>query len=757
MTASQEVFDEARVVVIGGGAGGAGVLWGLARRGWTDVLLVERKRLTAGSTWKAAGLLPTYSRSRTEMLLARRSHQIYATVGEAAGLATGFHPSGELRIARSGAQLDEYRRFADAADSIGSTARLVDEDEIRRLWPMLGNEPVAGGLYSPEDGWTTPADTTMAMARAARLTGARIREGLEITGARQLHDGPWELATSQGAIRCEHVVIATGSYARQTAQIFGFDIPTVSLAVQYWITEPIPEIIARKAAGRPEMPIVRDEGFVGYTREEGDGLLIGTYEAPENLDMVTDPSPTYDDELLPANLEAHERGLGLALGLIPTLARTGLRSNTRGYMQYSADGGCLVGPAAGLENVWISAALPGGVKYGGGVGDALAEWIIAGEPGLDMTDMDPRRFGAEATPAWVGLKAVELWGAHCAIQYPGPSGPAGRSIFKSSAHAQLDAFGAVWDQIAGWEVARWFAPFGTPRAEDETFSRPSHEQHVRAEMRAARDGAAFSDLTACGIFDIRGTDTEAFLSRFDGQIPAVGATTRMILRSAKGGALAAFEVARITADHARLYGPARTAVRDGDFLSKIASSDARIDNLSGLRGVLLLSGALSKKRLANDDMQFDTRIVGQPDKTMMMPVGVTGGPAWLVDMRLDDLSKRVEILLAAEVTPIGHLALTGLRALAGLPEITRELTIETRPQIKPARFRLNPSAQLLGNDALYLDETPIGRITSWGPDPDGPGLIALAVVDVALPLDEDLARENFAISNLGRYIPVERF
>lgn len=719
--ASGDVLDEARVVVIGGGAGGAGVLWGLARRGWSDVLLVERKRLTAGSTWKAAGLLPTYSRSRTEMRLARRSHEIYASVGEAAGLSAGFHPCGELRIARSEAQLDEYRRFMDAAAAIGSTARLVDESEVRRLWPLLGNEPVLGALYAPEDGWTTPADTTMAMARAARLAGARIREGVEITGARHRPDGLWELATPQGAILCEHVVIATGSYARQTARLFGFDIPSISLAVQYWITEPIPEIVARKAAGRPEMPIVRDEGFLGYSREEGDGLLVGTYEAPGDLDMETDPPAGYDDGLLPANFPAHERGLGLALGLIPALARAGLRSNTRGYMQYSADGGCLVGPAAGLPNVWMSAALPGGVKYGGGAGDALAGWIIDGTPDLDMTDMDPRRYGPEATPDWVGLKAVELWGAHCVVQYPGPSAPAGRPIHTSPAHEVLDARGALWDQIAGWEVARWFAPPGTPRTEAATFARPPHEAAVRAELRAARDGAGVFDLSADGIFDLSGAGTAAVLAGLDGKAPAPGSSGRMILRAPSGGALASFLVARPGPDHARLYGPARSRVHDGDLLARLAAdAGATLAPLTGRRGLALLTGAGAKALLAASGL-LDTAV----------PAAFGPVPGWYLDLPPTALAPLLARLVSSGARPCGHLALTGLRVLAALPEAPRDLTVETRPDNRATCLRLDPPGQLLGNETLFRDGVPVGHVTSWAPDPDSPGLVALALLPEA--------------------------
>ncbi|RUZ47718.1 FAD-dependent oxidoreductase, partial [Mesorhizobium sp. M7A.F.Ca.CA.004.05.2.1] len=263
-----------RAVVVGGGCVGAGILYGLAKRGWTDVALLERTQLTAGSTWHAAGLIPSYARSRNVGRMIARSIEIYEGLEAETGQNVGWHKCGQLRIANTRDRLDEYRSYMDVAEVQGVRARIVSPAEAREIWPLLDNNSMLGALYHPDAGHIAPADVTQAMAKGARDRGAKIHLDTEVVGFERMPSGEWRVKTSRGEIVCEHVILATGNYARQTGAMLGLDIPAIPILHQYWITEAVPEIVERKRLGLPEMPILRDEGYEGYLREEGDGLMF---------------------------------------------------------------------------------------------------------------------------------------------------------------------------------------------------------------------------------------------------------------------------------------------------------------------------------------------------------------------------------------------------------------------------------------------------------------------------------------------------
>ncbi|MGH7122754.1 MAG: NAD(P)/FAD-dependent oxidoreductase, partial [Stellaceae bacterium] len=270
--------SQARVVVVGGGCVGASVLYALTRRGWTDVVLLERTQLTAGSTWHAAGLLVLYTRSYSAGRIIKRTIELYEGLEADTGQAVGFHKCGQLRVANSADQMDEYVSYMSMAETMGIRARLVSPAEIRDLWPLLeGNKIMLGGLYHQDDGHIAPADVTQALIKGARDRGAAVELETPVTGFDRLADGRWKVRTPKGDIVCEHVVTATGNYARQTGAMVGLDLPAIPIVHQYWVTEPVPEIRERRARGLPEMPILRDEWIHGYVREEGEGLMFGPY------------------------------------------------------------------------------------------------------------------------------------------------------------------------------------------------------------------------------------------------------------------------------------------------------------------------------------------------------------------------------------------------------------------------------------------------------------------------------------------------
>ena len=302
--------SHARVVVVGGGCVGANMLYSLAKRGWHDVVLLERTELTAGSTWHAAGLLPLYSFSYSFGRIIARTIEIYEGLEAETGQAVGFHKCGQLRIANSRERMDEYLNYASIAETQGVRAEILGPDEVKALWPLMAPGPdLLGAVYNPDDGHIAAADVTQALAKGARDLGAKIYRNTEVTGFEPLASGEWKVRTKAGDIVCEHVVTATGNYVQQTARMIGQPLPAIPILHQYWVTEPVPEVQERQAQGLPEMPVLRNEAINGYIREERDGLMFGPYERPERLEhFARDGVPEwFGADLLPENMEAVEQ------------------------------------------------------------------------------------------------------------------------------------------------------------------------------------------------------------------------------------------------------------------------------------------------------------------------------------------------------------------------------------------------------------------------------------------------------------------
>ncbi|TIX61754.1 MAG: FAD-dependent oxidoreductase, partial [Mesorhizobium sp.] len=440
-----------RAVVVGGGCVGTGILYGLAKRGWTDVALLERTQLTAGSTWHAAGLIPSYARSRNVGRMIARSIEIYEGLEAETGQSVGWHKCGQLRIANTRDRLDEYKSYMDVAEVQGLRARIVSPAEAREIWPLLDNKDMLGALYHPDDGHIAPADVTQAMAKGARDLGAKVHLDTEVVGFERMPGGEWKVNTSRGDILCEHVILATGNYARQTGAMLGLDIPAIPIVHQYWITEAVPEIVERKRLGLPEMPILRDEGYEGYLREEGDGLLFGPYERTEQLKLFAENGVPewFGADLLDEDFDAVSWNWERASELVPALGRAGIKRNVRGPFQMTADELPLMGQAWGLENVWLAEGVPGGILWGGAIGYYLSERIVEGGNSIDTAELDPRRFGHYANKNWTRAKVREAWGTHAVQHYPGQDMPAARPQKTAPSYDRLSQLGAVWDVLNG--------------------------------------------------------------------------------------------------------------------------------------------------------------------------------------------------------------------------------------------------------------------------------------------------------------------
>lgn len=713
---------QARAVVIGGGCVGAGILYGLARRGWSDVALLERTRLTAGSTWHAAGLIPSYARSLNIGRMIAKTIEIYEGLEAETGQHVGWHKCGQLRIANTAERLDEYKSYMSVAAVQGIRAELVTPAEARALWPLLeGNTTMRAALYHPDDGHIAPADVTQAMARGARDLGARIYQDTEVLGFARLPGGDWQIRTTQGDITCEHVICATGNYARQTGALLGLDIPAIPIVHQYWITDAVPEIVARKRQGLPEMPILRDEGFEGYLREEGDGLMFGPYEKTAQLKLFAeDGVPAwFGADLLDEDFDAVAWNWEAAMGLVPALGRAGIKANVRGPFQMTADELPLMGPAWGLENVWLAEGVPGGILWGGAIGYYLSERIVEGANSLDTSELDPRRFGSHANKEWTRRKVREAWGTHAELKFPGQEMPAARPQKTAPSYDLLTARGAVWGVLNGWEVPNWFAPEGVPAQDRPSWRWTPRGHHVGAEVAAVRGAVGLVEMTAMTKFEVTGPGAAAWLDRvLANRLPAVGRANLAHHLTATGGVRAEYVVARLGEQAFYLISTPRAERWNFDDLSRLLPADGSVAlaNVTEARGCFTVVGPRAREVLqpltevdlsnaAFPPFALCTGTVGLAGDVRMLRVNYEGELGWELYHPLPYQRALLEAILAAGAPQglrlVGYHALESLRLEKSYRAMYRDMNPElTAWESGLDRFVRLDKGDFIGRDAL---------------------------------------------------------
>ena len=375
----------ARVVVIGGGVVGVSALYHLARKGWGEqVVLVEKGELTSGSTWHAAGLLPLFNMSYSVGQIHKYSVNLYQQLEKETGQRVGFSRVGNLRLAMNRDRMDEYYQYAATAKTIGVDVRFLSPEEIGKLWPLCNTDGLVGGIHHPEDGYIQPADLTQALAIGARRRGAEIYRKTAVTGITRASSGDWVVHTDKGDIHCEHVVSATGNYARQTGAMVGLDIPVMPVEHQYIVTEPHPALRQRKRDGLPELGVLRESDGSWYLREENSGFILGPYEKGAPACYVDGPDPEAEYELFQEDVDRLMPHIEAAMNRVPAFAEVGVKQVYNGAIAYTPDGNPIIGPAWGIDNFWLSEGHSFGITAAGGAGWQLAEWIVGGEPSIDM-------------------------------------------------------------------------------------------------------------------------------------------------------------------------------------------------------------------------------------------------------------------------------------------------------------------------------------------------------------------------------------
>lgn len=752
--------SHARAVVIGGGCVGAGILLGLARRGWSDVVMLERTRLTAGSTWHAAGLIPSYARSRPIGLMIQKSIEIYEGLEAISGMAIGWHKCGQLRIAKSQGRVDEFQSYLDTHQTQGIRAEWLDKARVHELWPLLrADEEMLGALYHPDDGHIAPADVTMAMAKAARDLGAKIHQDTEVLSVARTLSGEWEITTTKGVITAEHVISATGNYARQTGAMFGLDLPCIPILHQYWITEAVPAIRARKAAGLPEMPILRDEAYEGYIREEGDGLMFGPYERPEKLHLFAENGVPawFGADLVEEDFDAVAWNWELAMKTVPALGEVGIKANVRGPFQMTPDELPLMGKAWGCPNLWLAEGVPGGILWGASIGHYLSEQIVEGGNAIDTSALDPRRFGEYANKNWLKPKIIESWGTHGMQHYPGEEREAARPAKTAPSYDVLDRKGAVWGVLNGWEHPNWFAPPGVPQVNQSGWRWTEKGVYVGQEVRAVREAAGLVEMTFMAKYEVSGPGAAAWLDGIlANRLPKVGRANLSHLLTPRGTVVAEFTVSRLGEDHFYLIGTPSAERLYFDELSRLLpATGVSLRNVSAERAGMTVVGpkareilqGLTETSLANQDFPwFGVQIVnlGFASDVRMLRINYSGELGWEIYCPIEYQRGLIAQIFAAGeplgLKPVGTMALESLRLEKSYRAMYRDMNGEltawessldrfialdkgdfigraalaaSRPGQRSVTVKiLTDGASLIGGESLCRDGKPVGRILS---------------------------------------------
>ncbi|MDP4822835.1 MAG: FAD-dependent oxidoreductase [Aestuariivirgaceae bacterium] len=616
----------ARAVVIGGGVVGVSTLYHLAKKGWSDVVLIERKELTSGSTWHAAGLLPLFNLSYSVGQIHKYSVKLYGELEAETGQNVGFKKVSNIRIARTKDRWDEFMYYAGIAETIGVKVNKLTPQQLQEIWPLCNIDGILGAIQHPDDGYVQPADLTQALAKGARARGAEIYRNTVVTAIEETADG-WIVKTDKGDIAAEHVVSCSGNFARKTGAMVGLDVPVIPVEHQYIVTEPHPLIKERQAKGLPEMGVLREADSSWYMREENGGLLLGPYEKGAPCCYVDGPSDESEYELFQEDLERLEAHIETAIVRVPAFGEVGIKKVYNGAIAYTPDGSPIIGPAPGKKNFWLNEGHSFGVTAAGGAGWQLAEWIVDGEPTIDMMGVDPRRFGTYATKGYLKVKNEEAYANVFTMHYPDEERAAARPLKTVPNYDRMKDLGAVFGSVYGWERPGWFAPKGYSLSEKDldmpdtllrhnhapatddgrivekwSFRRSNYFPFVGEECLNVMNGVGIQDMSPFAKMEVSGPGARDWLEAIlANKIPKKqGRIALTHLLTQNGGVRAEFTVYEWAPGRFYLVSAGAYERHDHDILQKLLPKDGsvRLNPLTTRLGVLVIAGPKSRDLLA---------------------------------------------------------------------------------------------------------------------------------------------------------------
>jgi len=676
--------SHARVVIIGGGAIGASSLYHLAKAGWTDCVLLEKNELTAGSTWHAAGNVPTFSSSWSIMNMQRYSASLYRDLGALVDYPMNYHVTGSIRLGHSKERLQEFKRVVGMGRYQGMDLDILSPDEMRARYLFLETHELTGALYDPYDGDIDPAQLTQALAKGARDMGAKIIRFCPVTAARREND-EWVITTPQGEIRCEYVVNAAGYYAREVGKMFGRDVPMMVMSHQYILFDEIPELAAWSKEAGHKLPLLRDVDSSYYLRQEKNGMNLGPYERNCRAHWITPDDPMPEDfsfQLFPDDLDRLEWYLNDAVERVPILGTAGLSRIINGPIPYAPDGNPLIGPMPGVPNAFEACVFTFGICQAGGAGKVLAEWITEGQTEWDMWSCDPRRYTDYTDQDYCIAKGMEIYGHEYAMHFPKHYWAAGRGKKLSPIHDRIQALGAQFKPYNGWERAMWYAKPGDDTSEGatQTWGRAGPwAKRIEEECLAVRDAAGILDLPGFSRFRVKGEGATAWLSGLiTGRVPKPGRIGLAYFADDKGRIVTEMSVMMIDEDFFFLITAATAQWHDFEWLTKHRPANAAftIDDVTKSFSCQILTGPKSRAILAEvSDADLakgwlthqTAQIAGR--YCQLVRVSFAGELGWEIHTKVEDTAVIFDAVWAAGqkhgLKPFGMEALDSLRIEKG--------------------------------------------------------------------------------------------
>jgi glycine cleavage system T protein len=586
----------ARVVVVGGGIVGCSVAYHLTRLGWTDVVLLERRDVSCGTTWHAAGLVGQLRATHNLTRLATYGGDLYERLEAETGQATGFRRPGSLSVARTHERMHELRRLASMARCFGVEVEVISPSEAGRRWPLMRIDDLVGALWLPRDGRTNPIDTTRALARGAQQGGAKIFEDTTVTGVHRRHGAVAGVSTSRGDLGCEVVVNCGGMWARELGRLAGVAVPLHAAEHFYIVTEPLPGV-------PPDLPILRDpDGYI-YAREEVGGLLMGGFEPVAKPWGMAGIPEQFAFSLLPEDWDHFEVLMEQAVVRIPALASAPVRRHVNGPESFTPDGRYLLGEAPECRNFFVAAGFNSiGIASAAGAGQAVAQWIAGGEPPMDLWDVDIRRVAAfQADPGYLHDRTVEMVGALYAMHWPFRQPETARGVRRSALHERLAARGACFGVVMGWERPNWYAAPGMEAAYRYSYGRQNWFACAGEEHRAVREAVGLFDQSSLAKLRLEGPDAVTVLQRLcanDVDVPP-GRILYTQMLNRRGGIECDLTVTRLAEDAYLVVTAAAAATHDADWVRRhLGEARAILTDVSPEYAVLGVMGPRSRALLA---------------------------------------------------------------------------------------------------------------------------------------------------------------
>lgn len=679
-----ELPKYSKVVIIGGGVVGVSCLYHLAKCGISDLLLIEKNELTAGSTWHAAGNVPTFSSSWAIMNMQRYSTELYRGLSKAVDYPMNYHVTGSVRLAHSKERMMEFQRAKGMGVYQGMDIDVIGLSELESKYPFIETHDLKGALYDPNDGDIDPAQLTQALAKGARDLGAKIVRFCSATGISK-NKKNWLIETVKGSVECEIIVNAAGYYAKRVSDWFipfgGRSIPMAVMSHQYLLTEQIPELVERSEKVDSKLPLLRDVDSSYYLRQEKNGLNLGPYERNCKVHWQNKDDPLPDDfsfQLYPDDLERLEWYVEDAMKRVPILGKAGISKVINGPIPYTPDGNPLIGPSPGLRNVYEACVFTFGIAQGGGAGKVLSEWITEGYTEWDMWSCDPRRFTDYTDSDYCAEKAIEVYGHEYAMHFPFHSWAAGRNKKLSSNHQKILKNGGQMGAYNGWERANWFAKNGDDTSEKstQTWNREGPWfKRVKEECLAVNRSVGVLDLPGFSRFRVEGFDASEFLlSKISGSLPSIGRMNLAYFPDERGRVLTEMSIMRHDVNKFTLVTAGAAQWHDCEILQSGLKKiqNVEVSDITNDWSCLIVTGPKSRdlmSRISNADLtlpwlSLQNTSIGNKH-ILLARVSYAGELGWEIHAKIEDISLIYDKVLKAGATPFGMYALDSLRVEKG--------------------------------------------------------------------------------------------